>query len=105
MGVVSGNADAQLDDEVNVAPPPRPAALITVTAHEVAPAATRQAQVSQLPTRLHLRRTETKKKIEMADKIVGIMHFLWALFMGTWRFVCNLIKNKVFSLRILWLFI
>lgn len=75
MGVVSGNADAQLDDEVNVAPPPRPAALITVTAHEVAPAATRQAQVSQLPTRLHLRRTETKKKIEMADKIVGIMHF------------------------------
>lgn len=73
--MVSGNADAQLDDEVNVAPPPRPAALITVTAHEVAPAATRQAQVSQLPTRLHLRRTETKKSLVMADKIVGIMHF------------------------------
>ncbi|XP_042863294.1 discoidin domain-containing receptor 2-like [Penaeus japonicus] len=45
VGVVSCNADAQLDDEVNVAPPPRPAALITVSAHEVAPAATRQAQL------------------------------------------------------------
>ncbi|XP_042214820.1 insulin-like growth factor 1 receptor [Homarus americanus] len=45
VGVVSEDAPQGFVDDDSMAPPPKQAALITVTAHEAAPAATRHAQL------------------------------------------------------------